>query len=118
MIPIAGPVASALYGAFFTEARYDDDIRVSPIESIVGSAVKSGGAAAGAFFSGEDLSDAQKRQAAMDALNILGIAANLPIGALKRPLGFLFDVESGKQEPEDLADYARGLVTGRMRRQE
>jgi len=100
MVPIVGQFGQAIYGSLFTDARYDDDIRSSPVASVMGSAVRS--------LSG----DTSAKQATRDALNILGLVFNLPLGALGKPIGYLIDVSQGKTEPEGPVDAVRGLVSG------
>ena len=45
------------------------------------------------------------------------VATGLPFGVLARPLGYIADVEQGKVEPANAADYARGLITGKGNQQ-
>ena len=48
-----------------------------------------------------------------DLLTALSVLSGVPVAGLSRPLGYQADVNSGKVTPAGVADYLRGLVTGR-----
>ena len=48
-----------------------------------------------------------------DSMNFFGTMTGLPLGPAGRPLGFMIDVEQGKQVAENPLDVTRGIITGR-----
>jgi hypothetical protein len=48
-----------------------------------------------------------------DVLTLLSLSTGIPLAVLGRPAGYAIDVERGKIEPTSVADYVRGLITGK-----
>ena len=46
-------------------------------------------------------------------MTLVGLLSGYPTAALGQPLGDLADGAAGEEEPENAADFARGLVSGR-----
>ncbi len=52
---------------------------------------------------------------AQHAIAAAGYTAGLPVGQFARTGELLWDVHEGKQTPQGLADWYRGLATGWMK---
>ncbi len=107
MVPILGPTILAGANAF-NDKPYDDRISTSPVISLLESAARSPHSLYKAM-----LEDGSKKRAVKDFLSILGLATGLPVTPIGRPLGYLIDVNEGMANPEGVADFTRGLITGK-----
>jgi hypothetical protein len=61
-------------------------------------------------FEGEDYN---ARSAVRGTLDLLSIVTRLPLGALKKPLGYAAGVASGDIEPESVGEAIRGTLAGK-----
>ena len=113
MIPAGGAVISRVVGQF-TPATYDDRLSFSPVISIADNAlggVLRLGKDTVMGLSGGDTRDAS--QIVRDGLNAVGIWIGLPTNWFSKPIQYLLKVEEGKADPENVADYVEGFLTGR-----
>jgi hypothetical protein len=107
-VPGAGAAATAAYDAL-TTGRREDRMSLSPSISAVESSI-------GALRAGRSLvtgDSINEKKAVRDVLTTLGLISGLPLAPIAKPVGYLMDVESGKADPANALDFARGLVTGR-----
>lgn len=107
MVPFVGQGVNAMVNRF-NDKPYDDKISVSPAISIIDAMVGTPVSLYNVAFN-----DGSWKKAIKDTLTLVGIATGLPLGVLARPLGYAADVEQGKVEPANAADYIRGLISGR-----
>lgn len=107
MVPIAGPIALSGINVW-NDKPYDDRITLSPAIGMLEKVARVG---AGKSF--EDLLSGNTKRGLTDLLSTLGLMTGLPVGPLGRPVGYALDVESGKAQPQNALDYARGLMTGK-----
>lgn len=103
-VPGLSPVAMSAYGAW-TEAQWDDDIRLSPVVQLAESVVKAP-AAAGRLIS----DDTMRRKDVKDVLTAISLIVGVPVAQAAKPIGYLVDPRSKSDGP---LDTARGLVSGR-----
>jgi hypothetical protein len=101
-------IASAAYNRFATDGTYDDSVMSSPAIQNLEAAYRAGPEVYDAI-----VNDGSKRRAVRDALTLITMLTGVPVAALNRPAGYLADVLSGEEAPEDFVDVARGLVSGR-----
>jgi len=107
MVPFAGQLATATYGAL-TTAQYDDKISVSP--SI--TALESAG---GFIKTGINIASDDKQltgKNVRDSLTFISLVTGIPLTVLGRPIGYAVDVSRGAVQPTSTYDLGRGLVTG------
>jgi hypothetical protein len=107
MVPFVGQALNAGIN-MWNDKWYDDRISTSPVVTTIESVVRSPLSVYKAVAE-----DGSWKRAIKDTLTAVGIATGLPLGALARPLGYIADVEQGKVEPANAADYVRGLLTGK-----
>ena len=107
MVPFVGPTIQAGINSW-NDKWYDDRISTSPAISVLESSVKVPLKVYNAIAEGKN-----KRGAVKDTLTAVGLATGVPVAPLGRPLGYLIDVEEGKAKPSGVADFMRGLVTGK-----
>ena len=103
IIPGGGTAWRFIEGQF-TKKTYDDRLSISPLVGMVES-VRG--------VKGVLTKDELKSRDIKDTLNFFGTISGLPLGAFGRPLGFMIDLESGKQDADNPLDYAQGLLTGK-----
>jgi len=108
MVPFAGQIATAAYNLYATQTTADDRISSSPAVGMVENAVRAPLEVYRAVFEA-----GPKRKAVRDLIDLLGLLTGLPVGAFKRPAGYLADVYDGNEEPDDALEATRGLVSGR-----
>jgi hypothetical protein len=108
MVPIAGPVAMAVI-----DRQQGDRIGTNPSVSVVKQATRAP-AEIKAALAGDKAPGAAVR----DSMTALGLATGYPLGQAGRPLAYLADVMTGWQSPDSAGDVARGLVTGKQKRNE
>jgi hypothetical protein len=107
MVPFIGQAANNMVNRF-NDKPYDDKLSTSPVISILEATLRTPYSVYKAAFD-----DGSWKTAIKDSLTLAGIATGLPLGVLARPLGYAADVEQGKVEPANSADYIRGLISGR-----
>lgn len=105
---VPGGVLTAAYNYYSTDTTYDDRISSSPAISLIESAIRAPGEMYRAV-----LEDGPKKRAVRDMLDLVGLFTGLPVGALKRPAGYLADVVDDKEQPDDVVELTRGLISGR-----
>ena len=103
IIPGGGTAARFLEGQF-NDKPYDDRLSISPMLGMLES-VKG--------VTGLMTKDELKSKDVRDTLSFFGTMTGVPLGAAGRPIGFMIDLEQGKQAAENPTDLARGLVTGK-----
>ena len=109
MVPAFGPGVAAI-GNAFNNKPYDDRMTTSPsVSALEGSTV--GVVKAGINIVSEDREVTGKN--IRDILTALSLITGVPLTVLGRPIGYAWDAERGKINPESEADYVRGLVTGK-----
>jgi len=106
-VPIIGQAAQSIVNRF-NDKFYDDRISVSPVVSMLESAMNAPFSVHKAIAE-----DGSMKRAVKDTLTAVGLATGLPLYALGRPLGYMADVAQGKVEPANAADFTRGLISGR-----
>ena len=122
MVPLAGQI-SAFAGAKMAQAGSVTAQAIwgkSPYVGRVGSApaiMLMEGAISGASDIVRIINDDEKvngRTAARNILDLTAVATGMPVGGLKRPIGYIAGVASGDiDEPETALQAVRGLVGGK-----
>lgn len=122
MVPLAGQI-SAFAGAKMAQAGSVTAQAIwgkSPYVGRVGSAPATmlmEGAISGASDIVRIINDDEKvngRTAARNILDLTAVATGMPVGGLKRPIGYIAGVVSGDiDEPETALQAVRGLVGGK-----
>lgn len=122
MVPLAGQI-SAFAGAKMAQAGSVTAQAIwgkSPYVGRVGSApaiMLMEGAISGASDIVRIINDDEKvngRTAARNILDLTAVATGMPVGGLKRPIGYIAGVVSGDiDEPETALQAVRGLVGGK-----
>lgn len=107
MFPVVGPAIQAGINQF-NDKWYDDRITTSPAVSSIERSVTAPFSVYKAITE-----NGSKKKAIQDSLTLLGLITGAPVAPLSRPLGYLSDVSEGKADPENAADFARGLITGK-----
>ena len=57
--------------------------------------------------------DPDPRRSMRNTLDLLTLATGIPFAALKKPAGYAAGVVAGEIEPDNPADFARGIISGR-----
>lgn len=99
-----GGTASRLVEGQFTDKVYDDRLSISPLLGGLESVKGIKGLLTKDEIRGRDL---------RDTLSFLGIMSGLPLGPTGKPIGFMIDLEQGKQSADNPLDLTRGIITGR-----
>lgn len=60
-----------------------------------------------------DENEVKARTATRNILDLLSVATRLPVGALKKPLGYAAGVAAGDIEPESTLEVVQGLLSGK-----
>ena len=60
-----------------------------------------------------DENEVKARTATRNILDLLSVATRLPVGALKKPLGYAAGVAAGDIEPESTLEAVQGLLSGK-----
>jgi GNAT superfamily N-acetyltransferase len=112
--PGGGAAINRVVGQF-TAVPYDDRLSFSPVLSIFDSAL-SGGAnlaedAVTWAVEGEPARDASKL--VKDGLNMVALLWGLPTNWFSKPVQYLLKTKEGNADPENVADYVQGFLTGR-----
>jgi hypothetical protein len=105
--PMVGPLLNTVVGKF-TDQPFDDRLSLSPVLSVLEGVA----GVPNQIYKGLTKDQVNEKKVLKDVLMLTGIASNLPIAPLGKPLGYLMDVESGKARPSGPVDFARGLVSG------
>jgi hypothetical protein len=118
-IPGGSAAISRVIGEF-TPQTYDDRLSFSPVIGIADQAVRGVFEVTTDFYSvvveGEDLGDRRPASRTIrDGLNAFGVFLGLPTGWFAKPVSFLQRIEEGEEDPEGVADYVRGFLTGRSK---
>lgn len=109
--PLVGQVANMMIGNF-TEQPMDDRLSLSPVIK----ALESAGSVPFDIYKGASNAEINKG-AVKDSLSLITLLTGIPAAQVAgKPIGYLMDVESGRANPENGLDFARGLVTGRTPR--
>jgi len=103
MIPGGGTAFRFIQGKF-NDKIYDDRLSISPLQGMFEA---SQGIVN--IFSKDEIRGRDMR----DSLNFFGTVSGLPLGTAGKPVGFMIDLEQGKQRAENPVDVTRGIVTGR-----
>ncbi len=89
---------------------YDDRMTTSPAVSSLEAAT------VGSVRTAINLIDPEKELTGKnikDSLTLLSLITGIPFSAAGKPIGYAYDVERGKIEPESEYDYFRSLLTGK-----
>lgn len=105
MVPGGTLVNSAV--SYYNDKPYDDKINLSPVVSAAEQTFRAAGTIAGAIENDKRYSNALR-----DGLVAIGMTTGIPTGIISRPSAYLLDVKEGKANPENPADFARGLLSG------
>lgn len=109
LIPYGGNAAVVALNSW-NDKPYDDRMMSSPsISALEAATVGVARAVRAAFDPERDISGKNVR----DVLTLLTLYTGLPLATLGRPVGYGIDVSSGRVEPYNAADAARGFITGR-----
>jgi hypothetical protein len=106
MIPVAGQGINAVVNAANTKP-YDDRIATAPAVSMIESAARAPSSVYKAI-----VDDASKQKAVRDVATLITLTTGLPASALARPVGYGVGVAAGEIQPENEADFARGVISG------
>lgn len=106
LAPAAGPFVNTLINAS-NDKPYDDRLSLSPVASLIETAIKVGQTAPKALFAGGD-----KSRAVSDAMNALSIVLGIPTGFLRKPLAYATDVAEGDSRPRHVGNVVSGILTG------
>lgn len=87
---------------------YNDRLNLSPGLSLIESA--AGGSKA--LLQGDAFDGRLTKKEVRDVATLVALATGAPTNVIAKPVGYLLDVEEGRKNPENIADYAVGLTTG------
>jgi hypothetical protein len=102
-IPFGGSAFRLIEGQF-TDKTYDDRLSISPLVSML-----EGVSGPVNLLTREELRSKDIR----DSASFFGTFTGFPLLPAARPMGFVIDLEKGKQKAENPIDYSRGFITGR-----
>lgn len=109
LIPAFGPGIASI-GNAFNNKPYDDRMTTSPsISTLEAVTIGVAQTAINIVDPEKDVTGKNVR----DVLTLVSLVTGIPVTVLGRPIGYQVDVSRGKIEPTSVADYARGLVTGK-----
>lgn len=60
--------------------------------------------------------DVNARSYTRNMLDLLSVVTGLPIGFLKKPLGYMAGVEAGDIQPADAGEFVQGVLSGRAKK--
>jgi hypothetical protein len=113
-VPGGGAAINRVVGQF-TAVPYDDRLSFSPVLSIFDSALSGGANLAEDIVTwaveGEPARDASKL--VKDGLNMVALLWGLPTNWFSKPVQYLLKTKEGNADPENVADYVQGALTGR-----
>lgn len=107
MFPVVGQAGISILNQF-NDKPFDDRISLSPIFSLLESGLRAPKSVTKYLESGEG-----GKRAIVDSFTLVELLTGAPLTPISRPLGFIQNVREGKSEPEGVADFARGLITGK-----
>lgn len=103
--PIVGDIGEFLYG----DDPYAGRLFSSPALDLLSSSAQGVSDLAN-IMAGEDVN---ARRATRNIMDLMTIVTGVPLGAVKRPVGYLAGVAAGDFDASDPTDVAKGLVTGK-----
>ena len=103
--PIVGDIGEFLYG----DDPYAGRLFSSPALDLLSSSAQGVSDLAN-IMAGEDVN---ARRATRNIMDLMTIVTGVPLGAVKRPVGYLSGVAAGDFDADDPTDVAKGLVTGK-----
>lgn len=103
--PIVGDIGEFLYG----DDPYAGRLFSSPALDLLSSSAQGVSDLAN-IMAGEDVN---ARRATRNIMDLMTIVTGVPLGAVKRPMGYLAGVAAGDYDASDPTDVAKGLVTGK-----
>ena len=99
----------------YTDVPYDDRLSFSPVLSIFDSAINGTANlikdAVTTAVEGEPARDASR--IVRDGLNTFALLVGLPTNWFSKPVQYLIKTKEGNADPENVADYVQGAITGR-----
>jgi hypothetical protein len=117
-VAAAVPGGSAAVNRFvgmYTDVPYDDRLSFSPVLSIFDSAINGTANlikdAVTTAVEGEPARDASR--IVRDGLNTFALLVGLPTNWFSKPVQYLIKTKEGNADPENVADYVQGAITGR-----
>lgn len=108
MVPVVGQAATLAFNQF-DDKVYNDRLNISPALSMVESAA----AGVSEILQGEAFDDRLKKAEVRNVAILVALATGMPTNVIAKPLGYELDVQAGKKDPDNAAEYAIGLTTGR-----
>lgn len=60
--------------------------------------------------------DVNARSYTRNMLDLLSVVTGLPLGFLKKPLGYMAGVEAGEIQPADAGEFVQGVLSGRAKK--
>lgn len=104
-VPYFGQAGNALLNRH-NDQPMDDRISISPVVSMGETAVR--------FLDQTLFDDGYNDESRMvrDALTTFGFMTGLPLGQIGKPAGYLADIHEGDSDPDNIIDFARGVVAG------
>lgn len=108
MVPVVGQLSMGLANQFDSKI-YNDRLNISPAISFGESAL----AGASEILQGEAFDDRLKKSEVRNVAILVALATGMPTNVIAKPLGYELDVQAGKKDPDNAAEYAIGLATGR-----
>ena len=108
MVPGAGQGVSLAVN-LTDDKVYNDRLSISPGMSMAETTIRGGVN----LLQGEVFDERLTKAEVRDTLTLIGMATGAPTGALARSAGYLVDVVNGRADPENPAEFAVGLTTGR-----
>jgi hypothetical protein len=108
MVPGVGQAAT-LFANQLDSKIYNDRLNISPALSLF----ESGAKGLASIVQGEAFDDRLQKAEVRNVAIAVALATGMPTNVIAKPLGYQLDVEAGKKDPENAAEYAIGLTTGR-----
>ena len=100
------PMAQFIWGA----DPYQSKLLGSPSADMFTNSMKAMSQLYKAGIAGEEVN---ARSTVRNTIDLISVMTRMPLGFLKKPLGYIAAVENREERPRDAIEYARGLVTGR-----
>lgn len=105
IIPFGGTASRFIEGQFNDKA-YDDRLSISPMLGMIEN-VKG--------VKGLMTNDELRSRDIRDTMNFFGTMSGIPIGPAGKPVGYMIDVQQGKQPANGPVEVTRGVLTGRSK---
>jgi len=107
LAPVAGPAVMAGINRFNAQ-QWDDRISLSPAMSMLEATVGV------PYDISRDIEKGKlSKNTVRDSLTLLSLMSGVPVLPFAKPVGYLQDVDSGRADPSNPLDFARGLITGK-----